>query len=166
MVAGVVTAAAGGMAAWWPGRARAGVDVVPQPKRRWEWEAEEWKWFRHPVSATNSYWSTCERNLSASVTLCVEEVASVMNACGRCNADTFCGVASGRLRCTSIFGASPKDGLVNVTIVLRQTVGEQDVLRCMSPNYLRIVQHTPRVDFCSLFPGEHAIVSIGGKEVG
>ncbi len=140
----------------------------PEPKPRnprWEWIQYDWqsRWIGIP---TKMQWRIHERTWAANVTLFADEWRSIYERLQRCNSEPFMGVSPGCLRIDGIFCGSPRDGLVDCTVILLESNQRMDaVCEIDVDGFLneRIIRR--RVNFYDLFRGEHAIVSIGGKEV-
>jgi hypothetical protein len=110
--------------------------------------------------------SRIKRIWKARVDLPANWSTGILEWVGGFNATEFCGVAGGRLQFVHMEGDRISDGLIRCEVELVEGTERGDGYWILDENLQRRwSQSLMVVGFDCLFPGEHAIVGIGGKEV-
>jgi len=134
----------------------------PKPRQpRWEWEVSEWRVRIVCVCGNRFEWA--ERDYRAKVTAILDEAYEWLSHVGSFNRDCFLGETAASIQVAEIDSQQIKDGLTKCEVHLVQ---QTDLKKNKSETF---AEWEPSWEimcsFHDLFRGEHAIVSVGGKEV-
>lgn len=124
----------------------------PQPKPRnprWQWEIGEWK-----THFNDGSWICRHRIWMAKVTLLSDELHGIVKGMHHVNIRRFCGAETGTVMVKGMRCDPIGHNLMQCEITLTECRDDHDGYCFYS-----------MTDLYGLFRGEHAIVSVGGKEV-
>ena len=145
------TLAAAGLAGGSAGRAFARRVGQWKPPPRWEWEVGEWRDGRRE-------WGAC-------ITMLPWEISELIAGTLAVNASEFCAVGKHRLQLSNLRIERIAHHLLRVDVALMESTYRRDGWYVADGSVVRWAQVYKRTNFYDLFRGEHAVLSIGQKEV-